>query len=162
MDTPYITYVEQRIINKHNPNDIIGLKIPIIYDDFKNWYCFVYGNNKGLSETLKGLKQYMENIYGKYPSNGWSMIKLSDDDDYDVNIDILEELKIIQKLYIKISDVNMIITDIVKLKTSKQSNKICLLREEITRLNSIINKEPPKFGNCHKCIKKYVDCICFD
>ena len=104
----------------------------------------------------------MENIYGKYPSNGWSMIKLSEDDDYDVNIDILEELKIIQKLYIKISDVNLIITDIVKLKTSKQSNKIYLLREEITRLNSIINKESPKFGNCHKCIKKYVDCICFD
>ena len=36
MDTPYITYVEQRIINKHNPNDTNCLKIPIINNDFKD------------------------------------------------------------------------------------------------------------------------------
>jgi hypothetical protein len=72
----YLEYCNERIINE---TTISGskLKITTIQDDFKEWYKSHY-DKKDI--PIKELKEFLLNTYGKYPTNGWNHISLSEED----------------------------------------------------------------------------------
>jgi P4 family phage/plasmid primase-like protien len=72
----YLEYVNERIIKEPT---ISGsrLKITTIQDDFKEWYKSHY-DKKDI--PIKELKEFLQNTYGKYPTNGWNHISLSEED----------------------------------------------------------------------------------
>ncbi len=71
----YMKYVSERIIKE--PISGNRLKLCVIKDDFKEWYKTYYDNKDIPYEELK---KYLMNVYGHYPTNGWSHIGLSEED----------------------------------------------------------------------------------
>jgi putative DNA primase/helicase len=72
----YLEYTNERIIKEAT---ISGsrLKISTIQDDFKEWYRSHY-DKKDI--PIKELKEFLINKFGKYPTNGWGHISLSEEE----------------------------------------------------------------------------------
>ena len=72
----YLEYANERILKEPT---ISGsrLKISTIQDDFKEWYRSHY-DKKDI--PIKELKEFLINKFGKYPTNGWGHISLSEEE----------------------------------------------------------------------------------
>jgi hypothetical protein len=73
----YLRYTTERIIKEPT---IFGNRLTIskIKNDFKEWYNIHYGVM--LDGVSYELRKFLVMKYGKYPSNGWNNISLSEEE----------------------------------------------------------------------------------
>jgi hypothetical protein len=157
MDALFQTYVNDRI--EYDSDYTLSTKISVINDDFKDWYWSIHGDRNGCAHVMKDLKAYLETRYGKYPSNGWKMIKISEEESKPV---ITEELKVIHQINIKMEEVNKLMKELVKLQMLECKTEMLVMKADLDFYKEKYLASIKTNNNCIKCKKTYTDCVCFD